>query len=67
MLTNLQLTNAGTYSLLVSNAFGFTNTSPAVLKIKVADLGIALRERIVGHEFGFQRLGGGGADAVDRA
>ena len=32
-LTNVQLTNAGTYTLLASNSYGFSNSQPAVLLV----------------------------------
>jgi lysophospholipase L1-like esterase len=42
VITNLQMTNAGAYSVLVTNIFGATNSVPAFLNIKVADLTIGL-------------------------
>jgi hypothetical protein len=40
VLTNLQPTNAGSYTLLVTNALGSTLSSAAVVSLKVADLSI---------------------------
>jgi hypothetical protein len=42
VLTNLQSTNAGSYSLVISNLVGSTTSSPAVVRVKVADLALAL-------------------------
>ena len=41
-LTNLQLTNAGNYALLVTNVDGSVTSNPARLIMKVADVSVAL-------------------------
>ena len=41
-LANLQLTNAGNYTLWVRNTFGNSTSAPASLSLKVADVSIAL-------------------------
>ena len=41
LLTNLQLTNAGSYALQVTNVYGSATSSQAVLTMKVADLSIS--------------------------
>ena len=41
-LTNLQLTNAGSYTLWITSAAGNSTSPPAMLNLKVADLSIAL-------------------------
>jgi hypothetical protein len=42
VLTNLQITNAGAYDLLVTNVDGSVTSNPAFLVMKVADVSIAL-------------------------
>jgi hypothetical protein len=42
VLTNLQTTNAGSYTLVVSNLNGSATSRPAVVQVKVADVAIAL-------------------------
>jgi hypothetical protein len=42
VLTNLQVTDAGNYALVVTNVYGSVTSSPARLNIKVADVSIAL-------------------------
>jgi hypothetical protein len=42
VLTNLQITNAGNYDLLVTNVDGSMTSNPALLVMKVADVSIAL-------------------------
>jgi hypothetical protein len=41
-LTNLQLADAGTYTLLITNPVGSSSTIPAALNVKVADTAISL-------------------------
>ena len=41
-LTNLQMTNAGNYVVLVTNVVGSVTSNPALLDMKVADVSIAL-------------------------
>ena len=41
-LTNLQLTNAGSYAVWITSASGNATSAPAILSIKVADVSIAL-------------------------
>lgn len=42
VMTNLQMTNAGSYAVVVTNVVGSTNSGPAILNMKVADVAIAL-------------------------
>jgi hypothetical protein len=42
VLTNLQITNAGNYDLLVTNVDGSVTSNPVLLVMKVADMSIAL-------------------------
>lgn len=39
-LSNVQLSDAGSYAFQVTNSFGVTNSAPAVLKVSVADVAI---------------------------
>jgi hypothetical protein len=41
-LTNLQLTDAGAYTLLITNPVGSTSTIPATLNVKVADTALSV-------------------------
>ena len=41
-LTNLQFTNAGSYSVIVTNSFGSITSNPANLSIDLAGVSIAL-------------------------
>ena len=41
-MTNLQMTNAGNYVVLVTNVEGSVTSNPALLVMKVADVSIAL-------------------------
>jgi hypothetical protein len=42
LLTNVQLTNGGSYRLVATNLYGSATSSTAVLRLKVADLSAAL-------------------------
>ncbi len=42
VFTNLQLTNAGTYSLVITNPAGISTSAPAQLGVKVADYSLSV-------------------------
>jgi Concanavalin A-like lectin/glucanases superfamily len=42
VFTNLQLANAGTYSLVITNSAGTATSAPAVLGVKVADYSLSM-------------------------
>jgi lysophospholipase L1-like esterase len=41
VLTNLEMTNAGSYALIATNMFGAATSGPALLNVKVADVSLA--------------------------
>ena len=62
VLSNLQLTNAGSYTLQVTNTVGVTSTVPAAVSIKVADVSLGVKTNtasltiggLVGPTYGIQ-------------
>jgi hypothetical protein len=62
VLSNLQMTNAGSYALQVTNTVGVTSTVPAVLSMKVSDVSIGVKTNaasltiggLVGPTYGIQ-------------
>src|SRR4030095_11677755 len=51
-MTNLQITNAGIYTLVVTNLSGSVTSSPAALDMKFAEFGIGLTNSTIGLSIG---------------
>jgi hypothetical protein len=59
LLTNLQLTDAGSYQVVISNAYGSVTSNPAILTVNPAGVSLALYagvtiEGVVGFTYGIQ-------------
>jgi hypothetical protein len=51
-MTDLQMTNAGIYTLVVTNSSGSVTSSPAALQMKFADFAIGLTDQTIGLSIG---------------